>query len=108
MTDLRVQIADVIVRKILQEDYDDLVEGYLDEILMAADQIILLPAYKAVSQAYYDKLSSPVVPVGREEQRQQIAAIIDANKYEAWTVDRANQMADAILAALGTKETNHD
>jgi len=36
--------------------------------------------------------------------RERVAAIIDANKYEAWTVDRANQMADAILAALGTTD----
>lgn len=30
--------------------------------------------------------------------REAIMAIIDANKYEPWTVDRAGQMADAILA----------
>jgi hypothetical protein len=107
MSDLRVQIADVIVRKVLQEDYDDLVEGYLDEILMAADQIILLPAYKAVSQAYYDKLSSPVVPVGREE----ITAILESHiGAAAWSGDAEvhgiPEAADAILAALGTKATD--
>lgn len=32
--------------------------------------------------------------------REKVAAIIDANKYEAWTVDRANQMADAILSLI--------
>ena len=32
--------------------------------------------------------------------REKAAAIIDANKYEAWTVDRANQMADAILSLI--------
>jgi hypothetical protein len=36
--------------------------------------------------------------------REAIAAIIDANKYEAWTVDRANQMADAILAIIAKGE----
>ena len=55
--DLREKIAGIIVRKVLQEDYDDLVEGYLDEILMAADEIILLPAYRAVAEAYYSRLS---------------------------------------------------
>ena len=55
--DLREKIAAIIVRKVLQEDYDDLVEGYLDEILMAADEIILLPAYRAVAEAYYSRLS---------------------------------------------------
>jgi len=119
MSDLRLQIADVIVRKVLQEDYDDLVEGYLDEILMAADQIILLPAYKAVSQAYYDKLSSPVIQVGREE----IAAAFIAGAmsvHEYWVENPGiapsgdpefgeaahDYAADAILAALGTKATN--
>jgi len=55
--ELREKIAGIIVRKVLQEDYDDLVEGYLDEILMAADEIILLPAYQAVAQTYYDNLA---------------------------------------------------
>ena len=55
--DLREKIAAIIVRKVLQEDYDDLVEGYLDEILMAADEIILLPAYRAVAETYYKRLS---------------------------------------------------
>lgn len=32
--------------------------------------------------------------------RKKVAAIIDANKYEAWTVDRANQMADTILSLI--------
>lgn len=56
--DLRNQVAHIIVQKVLQEDYDDLVEGYLDEILAAADQIILLPAYKAVAKGYYDRLAA--------------------------------------------------
>ncbi len=55
--ELREKIAGIIVRKVLQEDYDDLVEGYLDEILMAADEIILLPAYRAVAEVYYSRLS---------------------------------------------------
>ena len=36
--------------------------------------------------------------------REKVAAIIDANKYEAWTVDRANQMADAILSIIQSEE----
>jgi transcriptional regulator CtsR len=55
--ELREKIADIIVRKVLQEDYDDMVEGYLDEILMAADEIILLPAYQAVAQTYYENIA---------------------------------------------------
>lgn len=110
MSDLRLQIADVIVRKVLQEDYDDLVEGYLDEILMAADQIILLPAYKAVSQAYYDKLSSPVIQVGvSEEQRQRVAEIVEAaieRHAPMNSIRHTLDDVDAILAALGTKATD--
>jgi len=46
---------------VLQEDYDDMVEGYLDEILMAADEIILLPAYQAVAQTYYENLARAAI-----------------------------------------------
>ena len=62
--ELREKIAGIIVRKVLQEDYDDLVEGYLDEILMAADEIILLPAYQAVAQTYYDNLARADLTTG--------------------------------------------
>ena len=55
---LRQKIAHVIVTKVLQEEYDDLVEGYLDEILLAADDIIRLPAYSLVAQTYHDNLSA--------------------------------------------------
>jgi len=102
--ELREKIADIIVRKVLQEDYDDMVEGYLNEILLAADQIILLPAYKAVTQAYYDRLASPVVPVGREvveaAQRIRNFALAYEQVYEDGDLIKD---ADAILAALGTK-----
>jgi len=39
--------------------------------------------------------------------REKVSEIIDANKYEAWTVDRAGQMADAILAALASGSGDH-
>lgn len=55
---LRQKIAHVIVTKVLQEEYDDLVEGYLDEILLAADDIVRLPAYSLVAQTYHDNLSA--------------------------------------------------
>lgn len=37
-----------------------------------------------------------------------VAQIIDSNKYEAWTVDRANQMADSILAAIASQSGHVD
>ena len=67
--ELREKIAGIIVRKVLQEDYDDLVEGYLDEILMAADEIILLPAYQAVAQTYYDNLARTALTTGEANHK---------------------------------------
>ena len=70
---LRQKIAHVIVTKVLQEEYDDLVEGYLDEILLAADDIIRLPAYSLVAQTYHDNLSAasaePAARDGGEVER---------------------------------------
>lgn len=43
-------IAGIIVRDVLQEEYDDLVEGYLDEILTASRRIMQLPAYAAIGK----------------------------------------------------------
>lgn len=37
-----------------------------------------------------------------------VAEIIDSNKYEAWTVDRANQMADSILTAIALQSGHAD
>ena len=67
--ELGEKIAGIIVRKVLQEDYDDLVEGYLDEILMAADEIILLPAYQAVAQTYYDNLARAALTTGEANHK---------------------------------------
>lgn len=55
--------------------------------------------------AEVDEGLSEIMPLIRTQapdswrpDREAIMTIIDANKYEAWTVDRAGQMADAILA----------
>ena len=46
---LQREVAGIIVRDVLQEDFDDLVEGYLDEIMRASLRIIRLPGYAAVA-----------------------------------------------------------
>ena len=60
----------------------------------------IAPAYDIIAYRVTEgvKRSEPDALPG--DLRERVAAIIDANKYEAWTVDRANQMADAILSLI--------
>ena len=53
-------IAGIIVRDVLQEEYDDLVEGYLDEILTASRRIMQLPAYAAVGKLFEKRLDDAI------------------------------------------------
>ena len=55
---------------------------------------------EASSVAALKPLAAAPVSSPHAGLRDEIAAVIDANKFEAWTVDRANQMADAILALI--------
>ena len=58
---LQRQVAEIIVRDVLQEDFDDLVEGYLDEIMQASLRIIRLPGYAAVARAFETNLADAVI-----------------------------------------------
>jgi hypothetical protein len=58
---LQRQVAAIIVRDVLQEDFDDLVEGYLDEIMQASLRIIRLPGYTAVARAFETNLADAVI-----------------------------------------------
>jgi hypothetical protein len=58
---LQRQVAAIIVRDVLQEDFDDLVEGYLDEIMQASLRIIRLPGYAAVARAFETNLADAVI-----------------------------------------------
>lgn len=90
---LRQKIAHVIVTKVLQEEYDDLVEGYLDEILLAADDIIRLPAYSLVAQTYHDNLSAASAePAARDGGE-------DAVQYEVWQDDMLVASSDILSDA---------
>lgn len=53
-------IAGIIVRDVLGEDYDDLVEGYLDEILIASRRIMQLPAYAEVGKLFKERLDDAI------------------------------------------------
>lgn len=58
---LQREVAAIIVRDVLQEDFDDLVEGYLDEIMQASLRIIRLPGYAAVARAFETNLAGAVI-----------------------------------------------
>jgi hypothetical protein len=58
---LQRQVAEIIVRDVLQEDFDDLVDGYLDEIMQASLRIIRLPGYAAVARAFETNLADAVI-----------------------------------------------
>lgn len=63
---LQREVAGIIVRDVLQEDYDDLVEGYLDEIMRASLRIIRLPGYSVVARAFETNLSASLISAGDE------------------------------------------
>ena len=64
------------------------------------DNVHARQIYKAITDA---AAAYPLASTQRPE-REAIMQIIDANKYEPWTVDRAGQMADAILASPPARE----
>lgn len=53
-------IAGIIIRDVLQEEYDDLVEGYLEEILIASRRIMRLPAYAEVGKLFRERLDDAI------------------------------------------------
>lgn len=63
---LQREVAGIIVRDVLQEEYDDLVEGYLDEIMRASLRIIRLPGYSVVARAFETNLADALLSGGGE------------------------------------------
>lgn len=58
---LQREVAEIIVHDVLQEEYDDLVEGYLDEIMRASLRIIRLPGYSVVARAFETNLADALI-----------------------------------------------
>lgn len=101
---LQREVAAIIVRDVLQEDFDDLVEGYLDEIMQASLRIIRLPGYAAVARAFETNLAGAVIASSAsasriEELERDNARLRDRDEEvreelaDAWPEDR-----EAVLA----------
>lgn len=71
LTGLQREIAGIIIRDVLQEDQDDLVEGYFDEIMQAAKRIALLPAYNVVARAFETNAAEHMLKAAAECTRLQ-------------------------------------
>jgi hypothetical protein len=92
---------------------DDM-EAVVERLEKAAGDPVPWPDLRALLLDYQERgraleAASPVVPVGREE----ITAILESHiGAAAWSGDAEvhgiPEAADAILAALGTKGTDHD
>lgn len=77
---------------------DDSADAIFHEIFTSDEVEALLNAARDQGRA----LSHQPSGVDREAQIASVAAVIDRHKCEPWTVDRANQMAEEILALLPT------
>jgi hypothetical protein len=66
---LQRRVAAIIIRDVLQEEPDDLVEGYLDEIMLAAHRIIQLPAYRFVAEGYANNIAAEITLLRAENAR---------------------------------------
>jgi hypothetical protein len=94
---LQRRVAAIIIRDVLQEEPDDLVEGYLDEIMLAAHRIIQLPAYRFVAEGYANNIAAELTRLSAENARLREAgqAVVDW-----WDDDVGALPFDALRAAL--------
>ncbi len=76
---LQRRVAAIIIRDVLQEEPDDLVEGYLDEIMLAAHRIIQLPAYRFVAEGFANNIAAEITRLSAENARLREAgqAVVD-------------------------------
>jgi|GEM_PF-3332049 len=79
------RVAAIIIRDVLQEEPDDLVEGYLDEIMLAAHRIIQLPAYRFVAEGYANNIAAEIAHLRAENARlrEAIEQTADENQMAA-------------------------
>jgi hypothetical protein len=101
---LQRRVANIIIRDVLQEEPDDLVEGYLDEIMLAAHRIIQLPAYRFVAEGYANNIAAELTRLHAENAALRAAGQAVVNEWgEPWQPidDLAFEEAlDALRAAL--------
>ena len=91
-------IAGIIVRDVLQEEYDDLVEGYLDEILTASRRIMQLPAYAAVGKLFEKRLDDAIT--SRDARIEKLEAALEIIAGERPCIDNLMGNADIARQAL--------
>jgi hypothetical protein len=97
---LQRRVAAIIIRDVLQEEPDDLVEGYLDEIMLAAHRIIQLPAYRFVAEGYANNIAAEIARLRAENARLREAgrAVVEADTK--WDDPALAVALDALRAAL--------
>lgn len=91
-------IAGIIVRDVLQEEYDDLVEGYLDEILTASRRIMQLPAYAAVGKLFEKRLDDAIT--SRDARIEKLEAALEIIAGQRPCIDNLMGNADIARQAL--------
>jgi hypothetical protein len=100
---LQRRVTAIIIRDVLQEEPDDLVEGYLDEIMLAAHRIIQLPAYRFVAEGYANNIAAELSRLRAENARLRETAQDALNlwHHNTWDdPDRATLVVAALRAAL--------
>lgn len=97
---LQRRVAAIIIRDVLQEEPDDLVEGYLDEIMLAAHRIIQLPAYRFVAEGYANNIAAEIARLRAENARLRDAGEAVVEWSEMSDLLRFNRGFIALRAAL--------
>jgi len=97
---LQRRVAAIIIRDVLQEEPDDLVEGYLDEIMLAAHRIIQLPAYRFVAEGYANNIAAELTRLRAENARLRAAGMVLIEWSEMSALLRFHEAFKDLRAAL--------
>jgi hypothetical protein len=103
---LQRRVADIIIRDVLQEEPDDLVEGYLDEIMLAAHRIIQLPAYRFVAEGYANNIAAELTRLRAENAALRAAgqAVVEACDPEVCEWDESVVLDAVYVLASALQE----
>ncbi len=97
---LQRRVAAIIIRDVLQEEPDDLVEGYLDEIMLAAHSIIQLPAYRFVAEGYANNIAAELTRLRAENAALRAAGQAVTETYSMMDGKGLTLAVHALRAAL--------